>query len=92
MKFFYNGKVKDNKQAVVNVFYDYFINIAHELMQNIFNTNLNSFEIFLNNRNNNSMFIFHIAEEELIDVNKFKGKKSSDCNWFSIKMIKKLLI
>ena len=71
----------DNKPAVENAFNDYFINVAHELMRNISNNNKNSFKIFLNNRNNNSMFIFPIAEEELMDVvNKFKSKKSSDCN------------
>ena len=44
-------------------------------MQNISNTTVNSFEIFINNRNNNSMFIFPITEEDLIDVvNKFKSK------------------
>ena len=60
MKFFNNRKVIDNKQAVVNAFNDYFINIAHELMQNISNTNVNSFQIFINNRNNNSIFLFPI--------------------------------
>ena len=92
MTLFYNGKLIDNKQAVSNAFNDYFINIAHELMQNISNTNVSSFKIFLNNRNNNSMFIFPIAEEELIDVvNKFKSKKSSDFNEFSMEMIKKII-
>ena len=39
------------------------------------------------------MFIFPIAEEELIDVvNKFKSKKSSDFYKFSMEMIKKSLI
>ena len=90
---FYNGKLIDNKQAVANAFNDYFINIAHELMQNISNTNVSSFKIFLKNRNNNSMFIFPITEEELMDVvNKFKSKKSSDFNEFSMEMIKKSLI
>ena len=89
MTFFYNGKVVDNKQSVANAFNDYFINIAHELMQNISNTNVNSFKIFLNNRNNNSMFLFPITEEELIDVvNKFKSKQSRDCNELSMEMIK----
>ena len=79
MTLFHNGKVIDSKQAVANAFNDYFINIAHELMKNISNTNVSSFRIFLNNRNNNSMFIFPITEEELIDfANKFKSKKSSD--------------
>ena len=59
-------------------------------MQNNSNTNVNSFMIFLDTRNNNSMFIFPIAEGELIDVvNKLKSKKSSDCNELSMKMIKK---
>ena len=54
---------------------------------------MNSFKIFLDTRNNNSMFKFPIAEEELIDVvNKLKSKKSSDCNEFSMEIIKKLLI
>ena len=76
MTFCNNGKVIDNKQADVNAFNDYFINIAHLLMQNISNTNVNSFKIFLNNINNNhSMFLFPITEEELIDVNKSKSKK-----------------
>ena len=39
----------DNNQAVVPAFNDYLINIAHELMQNISNTNVNSFNIILNN-------------------------------------------
>ena len=77
MTLFYHGRVIDNKQAVANAFNDYFINIAHELMQNISNTNVNYFRIFLNTRNNNSMFLFPIAEEELIDVNNFKSKKLS---------------
>ena len=82
--------VIDNKQAVANAFNDYFINIAHELMQIIVNINVNSFKIFLNNRNNNSMFLFPIIQEEFIDVvNRFKSKKSSDCNEFSMEMIKK---
>ena len=68
--------MKDSKPAVANAFNDYFINIAHELMQNISNNDVNSFTIFLNNRNNNSMFLSPIAEEELIDVvNKLKSKK-----------------
>ena len=40
MPFPYNGKVKDNKQAVANPFNNYFMNITHELMQNIHNTNM----------------------------------------------------
>ena len=92
MTLFYNGKLIHNKQAVANAFNDYFINIAHELMQNISNTNVSSFKVFLKNRNNNSMFIFPITEEELIDVvNKFKSKKSSDFNEFSMEMIKKII-
>ena len=79
----------DNKQAVANAFYDYFINIAYELMQNISNTNVSSFKIFQNSRNNNSMFIFPIIEEELIDVNKFTSKKSSGIYEFSMEMKKK---
>ena len=47
MTLFYNGKLIDNKQAVANAFNDYFINIAHELMQNISNTNVSSFKVFL---------------------------------------------
>ena len=74
MTLFYNGKVIDNKQAVANAFNNFFINIAHELMQNISNTNVNSFNIFLNARNNNSMFIFPIIEELIDVVNKFKSK------------------
>ena len=75
MLFSYNGNVIDNQQAVANAFNNYFINIAHELMQNIFNTNVNSFEIFLDNKNNNSMFLFPIADKELTDVvNKLKSK------------------
>ena len=74
MTLFYNGKVIDNKQAVANAFNNFFINIAHELMQNISNTNVNSFKIFLNARNNNSMFIFPIIEELIDVVNKFKSK------------------
>ena len=89
MTLFHNGKVIDNKQAVANAFIDYFIIIVHELMQNISNTNENSFKIFLNTRNNNSMFLFPISEEELIDVINSKRKKSSDCNEFSMEMIKK---
>ena len=68
MTLFHNGKVINNKQAVANAFNDYFINIAHELMQNISNTNVISFFIFQNTRNNDSMFLFSIAEEELMDV------------------------
>ena len=83
----------DNKQAAANAFSDYFINIAHELMLNISNTNVNYFKIFLYTRNNNSMFLFPITEQELLDVvKKIKSKKSSDCNGFSVKMMKKLLI
>ena len=78
----------DNKQIVANAFNDYIINIAPELMQNISNTNVNSFNIFLDNRNNTSIFLFPIIEEELIDVNKFRSKKSSDCNEFSMELIK----
>ena len=76
MTFSHNGNVIDNKQADANAFNDYFINIAHVSMQNIFNTNVNSSKIFLNNRNNNSMFLFPITEEELIDVNTIKSKKN----------------
>ena len=47
MKLFYNIKLINNKQAVANAFNDYFINIAHELMQNISNTNVSSFKVFL---------------------------------------------
>ena len=47
MSLFYNGKLIDNKQAVANAFSDYFINIAHELIHNISNTNVSSFKIFL---------------------------------------------
>ena len=53
MTLFYNGKLIDNKQADANAFNDYFINIAHESMQNISNTNVSSFKVFLKNRNNN---------------------------------------
>ena len=63
-----NGKVIDNKQAVANAFNEYFINIAHELIQNISNANVNSSIIFLINRNINLMFLFPIAGKELIDV------------------------
>ena len=92
MTFFNNGKVIDNKQAVVPAFNDYLINIAHELMQNISNTNANYLKIFVNNRNNNSMFLFTITEKELIDViNKYKSKKSSDWNEFGMKMITKVI-
>ena len=83
----------DNKQADVNAFNDYLINIAHDVMQNISNTNVNSFKIFLDNRSNNSMFLFPITEEELIDVvNKLRSKKSNDCNEFIMELIKTLLI
>ena len=93
MTLFYNGKLVDNKQAVANALNDYFINIAHELMQNISNTNVSSYIIFLDNRNNNSMFIFPIAEEESMDVvNKLKSKKSSDINELRMEMKKKSLI
>ena len=68
MSFSYNGKLIDNKQAVANAVNDYFINIAHELMQNISNTNLNYFKIFLYNGNNDLFFPFPITEEELMDV------------------------
>ena len=75
MKFFNNVKVIDNKQAVVNALNDYFINIGHESMQNISNTNVNSFKTFQYHRNNNSMFLFHKTEERSIDaVNKSKRK------------------
>ena len=47
MTLFYNGKLIDNKQAVANDFNDYYINIAHELMQNISNTNVSSFKVLL---------------------------------------------
>ena len=58
-------------------------------MQNIFNTNINSFKISLDNKNNNSMFLFPITEEELIDVvNKSRNKKLSDCNELGMKMTK----
>ena len=62
-------------------------------MQNISNTNMNYVKIFLDNRINNSMFLFPITEEELIDaVNKLRSKKSNDCNELSMQMIKKSLI
>ena len=90
MAFCHNGKVIDNKQSVANVFNDYIVNIAHELMQNISNTNVNYFKIFLSSRNNNSMFLFPITEEQLIDVvNKFKSKQSIDCNELSMQIKKK---
>ena len=80
-----------NKQAVGNALNYYFINIAHELMQNISNTNVNYFNVFLNTRNNNSMFLIPIIEQELMDVvDIFKSKKSCDCNGLSMKMIKKV--
>ena len=69
MTLFYNGKLIDNKQVVANAFNYFFINIVHELMQNISNTNVSSFKVFLKNGNNNSIFFFFpIAEEDLIDV------------------------
>ena len=54
---------------------DCFINIAHELMQNISNSNVNSYKNYLDSRNNNSMFPFLITEELIDVVNKFRGKK-----------------
>ena len=90
MPFSYNGKAINNKQTVANAVNDYLINIAHELMQNISNTNMNSYKIFLDKRKNNLMFLFPITGEELIDVNKIRSKKSSDCNKLSMKIIKKV--
>ena len=82
----------DSKPAVANTFNDYFINIAHELMLNTSNTNTNSCIIFLDNRNNISMFLLSIAGEELIGVvTKFRSKKSSDCDEFSMELIKKVI-
>ena len=68
MPFTYNEKVIDNQQAFANAFSNYFINIAHELMQNISNANVNSSKIFLDIRNNYSMFLLPITKEKLIDI------------------------
>ena len=92
MPFSYNGKVIPTKQAFANEFNDYFTNIAYGLMQNMSNTSVNSFKIFRDNINNNSMSLFPTTEEELMDiVNKFRSKKSGNCNELSIELIKKII-
>ena len=62
-------------------------------MLNISNTNTNSLIIFSDNGNNNFNVFMSITEEELLDfVNKFRSKKSSDCNEFSMELKKNFFI
>ena len=81
-------------QEIVNEFNDYFINVGSNLANEIVDPpNKDGVDENIIDSNSNTIFLTKIEEKELINVvNKFKNKRSTDCDDIDMSLIKNIII
>ena len=87
-----NGKFIIDKAKIANGFNDFFVNVGPTLANGIINNTNSNIHDFLNERNNNSIFLEPVVEGEVLElVKNCANKNSTDCEGFSMSVIKKII-
>ena len=91
-KFHDNGIPITGKKNITNAFNNYFVNIGPKLASKIEKLPNQDYSHFMGNRNESSMFLSPITENDLLEVVKnFKPKNSKDLENVSMNTLKKLV-
>ena len=92
LKFKEGSKTYSSEKAIANGFNNFFVSIGPNLADNITSHSKNSCDIYLKEKNINSMFLTGVVEHDIIKtVNNFNNKVSLDCRDLNMKLVKSII-